>query len=373
MNNVRRWAMLVVFIFVFLIAGQFDATTYGQGTSPRNLSTTLEVRIVTVQLQSALKSQEWGRAFQKIGYRIRIRRAASTDKPDVTETIRGDSRRVTAIGVLDRTGTLEFPGGRKFKLADSAKLKEWLDSLKKYGAQGAPEGKPLWGLNADQFASVYNSLSQKLDDELFDVDVQTAIARVKAPKRHRLFFSPSARLWLRKQPGSKVRQKVKGISIGTALALVLKDSGLGFYPTRTASGSIDLAIKPLAESKERPWPVGWEPRLSRTRTAPLLFKLFPVNLEEMGIVELSDVVSEKTEVPILFDYSTIAAADIDIDELTVTIPERKSTLYRAVQTAVSRNRLSLRLLIDELGKPLVYVTTAAAAREKAIKSPTAPK
>lgn len=373
MQNGRRFSTGLVFAAACMVVAIFQTPAIAQTAPAKIRSTRVEVHLVTTQLQNALKSQEWGRAFQKIGYAIRIRRAEVNDRPEVTERVLAGYRTVTAVGILDRTGTIEFRGNQKFKTTDTAKLKKWLDSLQKYGAQGAPDGKPMWGLNSEQFASVYNSMSHELRDEIYEFDILTAIAALDPPQEHPVIFSPQANSWLNKQsPRPVVRQKLKGISKATALAIMLKDHGLGYYPIRTPAATIELQVKPLIGTEEKPWPVGWELRLPRTKTAPLMFKLFPVNLKEMAIVDLAQVVAEKTNVPILFDYHTIATAKIDLDELTITIPERKSTLFRAIQTATSRNRLSQKLVIDELGKPLIYVTTSAAAREKALKGPVSP-
>jgi len=365
--------LVTALTLIFGFSIPVDAQSTRRESSAGIQSTTVTVHIATVQLQSALKSQEWGRIFQKIGYTVRIRRAASNDKPETTERILGRSRSVTAVGLLDRTGTVEFAGGRKFRAVDDVRLKKWLDNLKKYGAQGAPEGQPLWGLNAQQFAKVYNALSAELKEEVHEQDLQLAMIKLEPVPDHSLRLATEAKDWLALQPKSPlVKQKVKGMSRGSALAIILRDHRLGFYPTRTTTGAVDLVVKPLKPDDDA-WPVGWDLNRPRTKTAPLLFKLFPVNVKDIRITDLMDIVTEKTKVPILFDHDTISSAKIDLAELTVTIPERKATLFRAVQTATARNRLSQVLQIDELGKPFLYVTTSAAARSASEKKMNPPK
>jgi hypothetical protein len=363
------WVLLTL---MFTSAMPLFAQSTRSGSRARIQSTTVNVHLVTTQLQSALKSQEWAGVFRRIGYPVRIRRAAS-DKLEVTEKLLGRSRTVTAIGLLDRSGTVEFARGRKFKVTDEIPLKKWLDHLKMYGAQGAPDGQPLWGLNSQQFAKVYNSLSVEFKDEVGEQDLQLALIKLEPAAGPSLRMTPEAKDWLKLQPAPVLaRQEVKGLSKGSALAIVLKDYRLGLYPTRTPSGLVELLVKPLS-TNEKAWPLGWDLKLSRTRTAPLLFKLFPVNLKDMAITELMGIVADKTKVPVFFDHDAISSAEIDLAELTVTIPERKSTLFRAVQTATARNHLIQQLLIDELGQPFLYVTTSAAARrakEKKIDTPT---
>ena len=49
---------------------------------------------------------------------------------------------------------------RTFTRGDGVNLQEWVEELRLYGAQGSPEGKPLWGLSEEQFKAVFTALSE---------------------------------------------------------------------------------------------------------------------------------------------------------------------------------------------------------------------
>src|SRR5207244_872691 len=82
-----------------------------------------------------------------------------------------------------RSDRLVFPE-KSFTQADSAKLNEWLNELKTYGAQGAPDGKPMWGLSEAQFKVIYSALGARVETEVEDLSLTDAVAKIGIPRNY---------------------------------------------------------------------------------------------------------------------------------------------------------------------------------------------
>lgn len=305
---------------------------------------------------SRVHSQEWGRVFQKLGHSVRIRTQTAADgtgpRESVTETESATSRRIKAVGLLDAKGNVHF-GTRRFSSRDTARLKAWIDSLKKYGKQGDPSGQPLWGLKAEVFGKLYDAIATPLEVEVKGKPVTEAVTAMRFPPQHPVVWDDDARQIAAR--ASEVTRELKLIGRPTALAMVLNDAGLGFYPQRQPNGSVSLRI--AKQSSEPHWPVGWRPKLSVARTVPGFFNQIEVELPDIGLERLFGTISERTQVPIRVDHYHIRAKGLEFDKMKIRVDRRKMSWNRVVQTASIRNRLNYDIRVDELGKPFVWVST----------------
>jgi hypothetical protein len=157
-----------------------------------------------------------------------------------------------------------------------------------------------------------------------------------------------------------VQQEFKGFSKGTALALLLGEYGLAFHPARTAAGEIELVVDPAGISEV--WPAGWEPKASRQKTAPQLFQMFPVEFDDVPLLDLADVVAERAKVPIVWDMHRIEQAQIDLASIRVSHPRKNSFFEGVVDRVIAPSKLRSLLRIDELGHPFLWITTLEHAR-----------
>ncbi|MBW3542383.1 MAG: hypothetical protein KY476_19120, partial [Planctomycetes bacterium] len=322
---------------------------------------------VTVELLygtdgGALHAQEWFRAFEKLGYSVRLRRAVGVEKPELSESTVGTLRRVKLVGRLERSGELVFPE-RRFSRAESIKLGEWLEELKSYGAQGAPEGQPVWGLSPVQFDALYTSLQEETQAKTDGRTLAEALAALDLPKDYPLRLSSDSEAFLKNDvsDGRKVRQSVEGFAKGTALALMLNEFGLGFRPQRKADGSLELLIEPLKKTADV-WPVGWEPKHSLPQTAPGLFELLPVELDGLKLTDVLSAVEAKTDVAIRIDHYAIETWKIDLENITVSYPPRKTSWSLLLRGVTNPHKLTREIKIDERGRPFVWITTLKIGR-----------
>ena len=153
-----------------------------------------------------------------------------------------------------------------------------------------------------------------------------------------------------------VRQRLAGLSKGTSLAIVLADYGLGFRPLRTPTKEIELVVQPLEDLSD-PWPIGWEldETMRRNELAPTLFKMVPVQFNDVPVEDVLLEIARVSQVPITIDHYAVEQKEIDLSQLTLSYPSRKAAWMTVVNSAAVRNRMRQELRIDEQGKPFIRV------------------
>ena len=306
---------------------------------------------------AGVAAQRWGQVFQELRVPLRIRRPILDDKPAMKETWFGSIRRVTAVGRLDRTGRIIFPD-RSFTLSEIDRLKEWLRELQTYGAQGSPEGKPGFGLSPKQFKQVFVALTPALETEVQGHTLDEALTLLPLPDDFPLHLSVAAKELTQQDRDAKCSQRLEGLSLGTALAALLNDFGLGFRPWRTPAGSIELRVDPLAEGRDR-WPVGWElsEDVSRLQLAREFFRLRVIEFHDKPLPEVFRLASSDSGLPIVVDTYSIRQEGIDLSGLRVEFPRRQASWSLVLRAATNPHKLTRRLRLDETGRPFVWITS----------------
>ncbi|VAX36445.1 hypothetical protein MNBD_PLANCTO02-481 [hydrothermal vent metagenome] len=363
--------LLLIFVFTFPAEAQrYQIIKPGERNSIRPTlkrgkgNVIVSVELLALQQRVGLAAQQWAKTFAQLGTSCRVHQPLLNDKPEIKETKRGKLRFVTLIGFLDDKGTIHFPG-KTFSQRDTGRLKDWLQEVKSYGAQGAPKGQPVWGLSRKQFDPLHTSLAKKVEKDLFAIPLSQAIKKLDLPAKYRIRITAEAQQkWktiLEKK--SLVRQPVKGFSKGTALAIILNDHKLGFRPLRTPSGSIELALVMQADDADT-WPIGWKAKTPFPKIVRKLYRYVPIELEKVKLLDLLHAISVKIEIPVLIDYYHIEKNKIKIKKILISFPARKTSWHRLLGIAIIPNKMTRKYKIDEAGKPFVWVTTPLSRRKQ---------
>lgn len=338
-------------------------------TSSKPRSTIVEVELLTGPDGSPVAAQDWRTTFEQLGLPLRVRRAVLNEKPAVEEKMVGTLRYVTVVGQLDRAGRIAV-AGKSFAHGDGAKLKEWLDDLKTYGAQGSPSGQPLWGLSQKQFEALYVDLGAKAEESVQGLSLAVALPRLGIPVKYPVRFSTAAdeHLHARKELApAVVRQNIAGFSKATALAIVLNDFALGFRPGRTPDGTIELVIEPQAADRSDHWPVGWPLQQQAPLALPGLFVMTNVELDEVPLPEVLEVVAELTQTPVLIDHAEFERRRINLAAMRISHPIKKTTWSIALRNILVPRQLTREYWQDEAGRPFVWVTASGKPRPASVK------
>jgi hypothetical protein len=332
------------------------SSTSAQPTDRLALKTDVEFEVLVPRFGGALEAQSWGPVFQKLGVSVRFRQAILDDKPVVEERTRGTYRTVKVIGEMDTGGTLHVPS-KSFKPSDTTTLKEWVDELKTYGAQGSPDGKPLWGLTKEDFDALFVKLSKPLAAEVEGLAPRAALAKLEMPASHPVRLHTSADAKLQGELAARpLRQEVGGFSAGTGLAIVLADYGLAFRPRRTPQATIELVVEPLADISD-PWPVGWPLDAKRplNEEVPQLFDMVTAGFPDLPLQDVLNAVEQNSQTPIVVDYELCATKEIDPFTATVKFPEKKTAWFMLIRSVTAQARLTRELKVDEAGRVFVHV------------------
>lgn len=323
--------------------------------------TQLELELITGNGGVNRTAQLWSKVFEDLKVAVRIRRGTFRDKPGVTEKNFGTAvRRITIIAEIDARGRLILPG-RIFSMSDGDKLADWLRELRTYGAQGSPEGKQAWGLSKKQLETVLVPLRLPLTIDPQGKDLLSAMV-LFAPNKEQgdlaLYVTPEAkRVMGEPQSRELFPQSLIGMSKGTALAIVLRYYGLCFQPNRTPAGNLELAVRELKTTKS-PWTIGWPfpDGILRNRVAPKLYKSVKIDLEQLPLLDVIEAASAAIEMPILLDHAEMKVWNIVPSEIRVSHPPKRTTWSLAIKRTVFTARLKRELLVDEGGKPFVWIT-----------------
>lgn len=320
------------------------------------LQTIVEVDILSLELQGDPSAQNWGKVFEGMGLSVRIRNGRE-GKASVTEKVRGSLRYVTAAGLLNRDGDLTF-GKATFRLSEGEKVKEWLAELKAYGAQGAPEGKPLWGLNRLQFEEVNAQMSKPLAIKTRGQSLTTLVKALQADAQLPIRLHTATAEWLKTAIHDRpITGDMTGFSTGTGLAIALNEIGTGLRPVRTPAGQIEFEILSLDQLKD-PWPLGWEPHAEtpRNQITPDLFQMGVVGFEQSPLREVLAAVQTESKTPIVIDTRRCLAKKIDVDKVLVSSPTKRTAWALVVSQCVRQAGLYNSYRQDEIGRGFILVT-----------------
>lgn len=336
-----------------LFAQPLKPTKFKAGAD-RKFDTRVTVELVTSQ-GAGLAAQEWNEIFQDLNVSLSIRRSVLNDKPETREATLGvNLREVTVLGILDDDGSVTF-ADRRFVPADVRKLKEWIDGLKAYGAQGSPLGQPLWGLSKTQFEPLFETLSNPLKTEIQGQNLGQAIKSFSIQDRYLITFGADAIQHLENaKPVEQVRGMYAGMSQGTALAAMLNEYDFGIQPRRTANGKVDLVIVRLQRNVET-WPVGWPPISDPPKLAPNLFDLADVELKDEPFLDVIDAVADLISIPVVIDSHGMKQNKIDLGKKTVSHKKRRVTWSSALKHVCFQARCKFEVRVDESGHPLLWV------------------
>ncbi|HET6423075.1 MAG TPA: hypothetical protein VFG20_05290 [Planctomycetaceae bacterium] len=332
-------------------------------------STTVEVELLTSPEGGILHGQQWRAQFEQLGVSLKVKRAALNDKPQISERIVGTLRFVTAVGQVERSGRISFPG-KAFTFSDGPKLKEWIDELKTYGAEGSPHGKPLWGLTEKQFKVLYGELSAVQKTSVAGKDLPDSVTALELPDHIPVRWSLAAQDHLERRVAGKQIAAIHdttGFSKATVLAIALNDQNLGFRPNRTPEGTIELLIEPQSADRQDHWPVGWPLQQQQSALLPNLFLMVNVSLEKLPASEVLDEVAKATETPVFVDRAEFERRDIDLTKLLLSHPLKKTTWSMALRSMLVPKRITREYWQDEGGRGFVWITATGKPRADAVK------
>ena len=297
--------------------------------------------------------QEWGRALSKAGvHDVRILHTTTKPKPKIETQVVGGQKFYTVRGTIDGSGQVVVPGAT-FQMGDAKQLGDWLDEVGKKGPPDQREPVDKYGLTLNMTKKVGVDLGTPITFETKGSSVADVIRRLNRQTRYPIL---ATKTMMERLKTVKVSKELKGVAVGTVLVYLVDPFGLGLYPGEDKNGQMQYLVVKQGTQKVEPWPIGWKPK-ERRKAVPKLFEKKNINVDRIPIEEVLQEIAKRVEVPYLIDEAALTREKIDMGKELVSFPDKHTDYDRALGTMLGKARLKYRLLLDDAGKPFLWVTT----------------
>ncbi len=295
--------------------------------------------------------RKWIEILQKAGFKnVRARSIKPTDKPEIRMVGKGDNQLYIVTGILAGT-KIHLPKGT-ISYGDLDAAKDWIAKLSGDGAANLTAEKGAYGLTKEQIVKVYDELSKPVPLSTGDRPVKDVIRGISQVWKLRVGVDSNARQSLFSEqpfPG-----ELKGLTSGSAMAMVLKSVGLVMYPEKPVGGDVQIMISQHQKNKEF-WPTGWALETNAGKAAPDLFNELDVEIKETELSKTLHAIAPRLKTPMIIDYGEIERRGLSLEK-RINIPAGKTFYKKIIDRALSQGSLRSEFRTDEAGKVFLWIT-----------------
>jgi len=284
---------------------------------------------------------------------VRIRGHRPGDKYEIEKSGSGRFTTYKVRGLLSAGNVLTLPGGTKIRLTDVGKLRAWLAKLEQGGEQALKEKPVAFGLTSRQLVKLHEQLARKVPFETAGEAPRRTVDRIRSLSGVPTVIDSSGYGPLRS--GEKVYDDLQGIAAGTALAAAVRPFGLVVEPRKEAGRELRLFITDFRKAGES-WPVGWPPSDPDRTVLPVLFFQLNVELKDQPLDKVLTILEGRFKVPFLYDHNGMARQGIDLSQIKVSHPDKKTYYSRLLEQLLFQARLEFEVRVDEAGQPFVWIS-----------------
>ena len=339
---VRRRPFLPLLLFLAAI-----------GTAASAADGRVDLELVTVGSFPFEQTRDWLAMLQKLDLEgVRISSGTDDDTPEIVTEGSAKSPVYKVKGLLLPGGNLLLPGG-KFKLSDRAAIGRWMDKLKQGGEEGLTAKPGAFGLLPKQLAAVHKELSSPVDFSTAGGTPKDIVDKLTGKLSLTVDFESGANDALRS--AEPFPDQLLGVSSGTALAAVLRPSGLVCVPVKGKGDAIDLKITD-SRSVEKSWPVGWPSERPKGNVLPDLFKTLNVEIADTPLEESMAAIQKRVNVPFLSDQNSLVRQRVDL-KAKINLPKANLTYSRILDKLLGQVKCKTEVRLDEADKPFLWITT----------------
>jgi hypothetical protein len=327
----------------------------------------IELELVTERGVQITAPQEWMQLLAGIGIdHVRIRGVQPGDEPKIDNTGAQRDASYHVVGVLTSRNQLRLPGGT-FSRGDRTRLKDYFAHLASNGADAVAAPRVRFGLTEKQLATVLADLAQPVDFETKGQPPRAVLDKVQTKLSLKFSLEPQASESL--QSAAPMQDELRGLSAGTAAAIVLRNCNLVFRPEESRGRPVAYRVVPLnhdtlaqstlghTNAKDiQYWPIGWELDLAPGAIAPSLMESLNAEVAGYTMDEAIDAVRPRVKAPILFDRAALKAHNIDPSKIQVKLARTRTSYKRLIDRVVSQARLGSDIRVDEAGTAFVWIT-----------------
>lgn len=315
--------------------------------------TNVEFELVTDKGLPPTVTQRWYKTMTDLGVTgLRIRVAQPADEPKITPA--GDKKNPSyrVVGRIDARGTLSLPGGR-FSTGDVAQISKWIKELGNNGVAGVTENKTAFGLTKEQLETVMADLARPVEFSTKGLKPNEAAGKLTRSLSIKTAVHDKVKRAIAED--DPVREELRGLSTGTALAALLRPAGAILQPTKPDGGEVQYLIA-VAGDGEESWPIGWPTDKPPAKLAPKLFEFLNAEIDGIPAVEAIEAIQARLELPFLMDHNKIALHKIDLNK-EVSVPSKRTYYSKVLEQSLYKAGLKYELRVDENDRPLLWITT----------------
>jgi hypothetical protein len=313
--------------------------------------------------------QEWLQLLAGIGIeQVRIRGMEPGDEPRATNAGSPQRPSYRVLGIITTRDQLRLPGGT-FGPGDRAKLKDYFDRLSADGAESLTAARGRFGLTEKELTAAFADLSQSIDFETKGQQPRAVLDQLQKERPGKFEIDPAADNAL--QDAKPIADEVKGISTGTALAMILRPCGLVMRPEKLRGQAVSYRIVTAdadaasqstlgktssADPNQKNWPIGWEPEKSPGEVAPSLLETLNAEIGGYSLEEAIGAISPRLKLPLYIDHASLAAHKIDLAKTQIKLPRARMSYKRLLDRVFTQAHLGCSIRTDESGAAFLWVT-----------------
>ena len=331
-----------------LIIGVYQAAPVGAAGR-------LEIEIATQAGLSPTAPHEWARLLGELGFdRVQLRGQRREDEPRIDEIGTPQRPSYRLIGILTSRNELIVPRG-KFRTHQRDSLRTYLVRLSTDGPAAIVAEKGAFGLTLVQFEGLHADLGQTNKVETAGQTVSQWLAQVRGQLNHPVVIDHRAETKL--LDGGTISDKLSGLTLGSALAIALREQGLALQPRQPLGEPVSLFIVAAPQDPDKAWPPGWKPTAPLRRVAPAMFEKLDAEIDGFTLRDTLAAIQPRLEIPLLLDHHVLSENRIDPETALIKVPPRRTSYKRLLDSAVAKARLEGQLKVDEAGTPFYWITT----------------
>ncbi len=297
--------------------------------------------------------QNWLQMLQNVGADKVLSKTARPGTPAIEENQLSNSTIVRVTGYIVGN-QLKLPGG-SFSMGDQAGIRALLQKFRDDGAKVALAEKKAFGLTSEQLVDLHAIFSKPVEFSTVGLNAGDVIGKLFRQTGLKVILDPTARAAVSGE--EKIADELKGISIGTALAAIVRPLGVVVEPKREQGKSLEIHLLDSRSSEEN-WPIGWPIDRPPVAAAPTLFDQIPIEIRNFPLDSVLDAIEKKSGVPFFYDHNTFARNGVELSEVKVTLVEKKVALLVAVSRVLNQSEpgLSYEIRVDENARPFLWIS-----------------
>lgn len=298
--------------------------------------------------------QTWSKLLDDKGAdRVRLRSGRDGESVKVEELELGSSKTYQVTAILSKNETLHMPDGKKFTKRTIGQLPAWFNRLKVGGEEELTRAPGKDGMTGAEREGTLAKLTKQVD---FDTKGQPLDVVIGDIGRHVGLEFRASNATIAYVQSRTAKDELKGISAGTALAILLRPYGLIVVPKREVGGAIHLHVVSM-NPKEDAWPIGQTPKENASKVCPVLFQFIEVEINRTPLEKALGAITPRLKTAIFFDHYKIDQDNINMN-VDVRFPKDRTFYKKILDHLLYQAMLSIELKVDEAGTPFLWVTSA---------------